>query len=122
MDWVMRKYFGLLLVLFATAAVSAERWPPLPARGFISGRPAQLDDVRAGNAVFVAAVDGTVIGKPLFIQIPQHALLRNTREHVFVVQAEEARGIKMFGVRKFDGSDAVVTEQDLELLGVRQSQ
>jgi len=116
----MRKYLGWLLALFATAAVSADKWPPLPVQGFISGRPAQLDDVRAGSAVFVAAVDSVVIGKPLSIQIPQYAQLRATREPAFVVQAEEARGIKMFGVRKFDGSDAVVTEQDLELLGVGQ--
>jgi hypothetical protein len=70
-----------------------------------------------GDAVFVAAVKDVIVGKPLPISIPQYALLRNTHERVILVQAEEANGIKLFGVRGLDGKEAVVQDTDLELLG-----
>jgi hypothetical protein len=94
-------------------------WPPLPSKGFITGRPAQKSDVKNGDAVFVAAVKDVVVGKPLPVSIPQYALLRAKFERVILVQAEEANGIKLFGVRGLDGKEAVVTATDLELLGTQ---
>jgi len=106
-----------ILVIGGMMTGASPNWPPLPPKGFVKGRPAQMSDVQNGDAVFVAAVKGVVIGKPLPISIPQYALLHNNHERVIVVQAEEANGIKMFGVRGLDGKEAVVTEIDLELLG-----
>jgi hypothetical protein len=115
----LRRIAGLL-ALFTIGSTSmgiSSDWPALPSKGFVTGRPAHIEDVNNGDAVFVAAVNGVVIGKALATLIPQYALLRNTRERVVVVQAEEANGIRMFGVRGLDGKEAVVTEADLELLG-----
>jgi hypothetical protein len=106
-----------LLVIGGTMIGASPNWPPLPSKGFVTGRPAQMSDVKNGDAVFVAAVKDVVIGKPLPISIPQYALLHDNHERVILVQAEEANGIKMFGVRGLDGKEAVVTEIDLELLG-----
>jgi hypothetical protein len=109
-----------LLAFFAmegTALAASPEWPPLPSQGFITGRAAHQDDVKNGNAVFVAAVNNVVIGKPLPIPIPQYAWEHDTHTRVILVQAEEANGIKLFGVRGLDGKEAVVTETDLELLG-----
>ncbi|SJZ35799.1 hypothetical protein SAMN02745126_00614 [Enhydrobacter aerosaccus] len=52
------------------------------------------------------------------IPVPQYGYLRDSNERVIVVQAEEANGMKMFGVRALDGQESVVTEEDIELLGV----
>ena len=111
-----------VLALFAIGGTSVgvySEWPALPSKGFVAGRPGQKSDVANGDAIFVAAVKDVVIGKPLSISIPQYALLLKNRERVIVVQAEEANGIKLFGVRGLDGKEAVVTETDLELLGTR---
>ncbi len=116
----MLKKAARLLAFFAlggSAAGASSDWPPLPSRGFVTGRPAQASDVQNGDAVFVAAVKNVVVGKPLPIAIPQYALLRDTNERVILVQAEDANGIKLFGVRGLDGKEAVVKEADLELLG-----
>ena len=100
-------------------AAASPDWPTLPSKGFVTGRPAHKNDVANGDAVFVAAVKDVVIGKPLSITIPQYALLRDTKERVILVQAEEANGMKLFGVRGLDGKEAVVTDADLELLGTQ---
>ena len=108
-----------ILVLAGTSTAANTDWPPLPSQGFISGRPAQATDVQNGDAIFVAAVQGKVIGKPLPIKIPQYAYVRDTHERVILVQAEDANGIKLFGVRGLDGKEAVVRDGDLELLGTQ---
>jgi len=97
-------------------------WPPLPTSGFVSGRPATQQDVRDGNAVFVAEVGGKVIGQPLPIDIPQYALHvdgdTQQRTRVIVVQAERAGGIEMVGFRNIaTGGDGVGTRPEFELLG-----
>ena len=114
-----------LLALFnigGTSVGASSEWPPLPTKGFITGRPAQKEDVAKGDAVFVAAVKDTVIGKPLQIPIPQYARMMKTDTRVFIVQAEEANGMKLFGLRGFDGQEAVATESDIELLGTKSPQ
>jgi hypothetical protein len=118
----MFKKLARLLAFFAmgaTAAGAASDWPPLPVRGFVTGRAADQSDVANGDAVFVASVKNVIIGKPLPIQIPQYALLRDTRKRVIVVQAEEANGFRLIGIRGLDGQEAVVTEAELELLGIQ---
>jgi hypothetical protein len=106
-----------LSTIGGATAVNSSDWPPLPSKGFIAGRAAQEDDLSKGNAVFVSKVGDVVVGKPLAISIPQYARLRETREKVIVVQAEEARGIGILGLRGLDGKEAVVTEPEVELLG-----
>ncbi|MDN3517518.1 hypothetical protein QWY84_07855 [Aquisalimonas lutea] len=70
----MKKVLAGIFGFIATAVVAQEsQWPPLPEDGFISGRAAEQQDLEAGNAVFVAAVDGVSIGEPIDIIIPQYA-------------------------------------------------
>lgn len=101
-----------LSTIGGTTAVNSSDWPPLPSKGFIAGRAAQQDDLRKGDAVFVSMVNNVVVGKPLAISIPQYARLRETHEKVIVVQAEEASGIGILGIRGLDGKEAVVTNQN----------
>ena len=113
------KKVAWLLVLGGASAAAAAEWPPLPSSGFVTGRPAQKEDVAKGNAIFSAVVNGVVVGKPLPIKIPQYAVLRDGRKAVILVQAEVANGIKVYGVRGLDGKQQVVTESDIELLGTQ---
>ena len=107
----------------------AQTWPPLPARGFVSGHAANEQDVADGNAIFVAKVDGKIIGLPLPIAIPQYAYVTDAHVTkggpqipVVVVQAEQAANQQLFGVRDFSGHEYVVTAVDLKLLGSRPPQ
>ena len=111
------KKAALLLCLGAASAAAATNWPPLPSHGFIKGRPAQKEDVARGDAVFVAAVNNVVVGKPLNIAIPQYAVLRDTHQHVILVQAEEANGVTLYGLRRLNGKEIVVKNTDVDLLG-----
>jgi hypothetical protein len=97
-----------------------QSWPPLPTTGFISGRAATDKDVADGNAVFALRAYGVAFGKPLDVVIPQYAyLIRNGQQKlpVIVVQAEEGKGIKIFGIRDFDGITATAKQSELQLLG-----
>ncbi|MFO1160027.1 MAG: hypothetical protein U1E60_14390 [Reyranellaceae bacterium] len=99
---------------------ASSEWPPLPTKGFISGRPAQVQDVKDGNAVFVAKVGDAVIGKPLAIVIPQFAFWTDSngkKVPVVIIQAEEANGIHIFGFRDAAGADHAATGPEIELLG-----
>jgi hypothetical protein len=82
-----------LLTLFA-----GDEWPLLPTSGFVKGRVANEQDVVEKRAAFAAkAADGSYIGKPLKIQIPQYALCDRdgTTVKAIILQAEEAQGIEM---------------------------
>jgi hypothetical protein len=99
---------------------AVQPWPPLPTTGFVSGRAATDKDVAEGNAVFVLRAYGTAFGKPLDIVIPQYAyLIRSGQQRlpVIVVQAEEGKGIKIFGIRDLDGKTATAKQSELQLLG-----
>lgn len=91
----------------------------LPTSGFVSGRAATEKDVEAGNAIFVARVEGAIIGKPIAVTIPQYAYWSqpNGKTLVVVVQAEEADGMRLFGLRDSAGGEIVATEPEIELLG-----
>lgn len=114
---------ALLLALGAAAAVAQTvpvHWPPLPAKGFVSGRPATDDDVKAGDAVFVLKAYGGYFGKPMNIAIPQYAYFTKRGAKpvpVIVIQAEIGKGIKLFGVRDFDGKTDTARDYEIQLLG-----
>jgi hypothetical protein len=115
---------GALWSLLAGGTSQAQQspWPPLPDKGFISGRAATSDDVNQGNALFVAKVDDLIIGKPIAITIPQYAYWTDKRGHrvpVVVVQAEEAEGSQLFGFRDAQGKEHVATGPEMTLLGTK---
>jgi hypothetical protein len=99
---------------------AAPSWPALPKSGFIAGRPATDKDVADGNAVFVLRAYGVAFGKPLDVTIPQYAYLTKRGQQpvaVIVVQAEQGKGIKIFGVRDHSGKAATARESEVRLLG-----
>ena len=118
----MRARLTSLLTLVGLSPALAQGWPALPAKGFVSGRAAVERDVADGNAIFVLKVRDVPVGKPARIVIPQYAYLINPGGEptpVIVVQAEEANGIKLFGVRDLAGKESVAKEADLQLLGLK---
>jgi hypothetical protein len=99
-----------------------QSWPPLPTSGFISGRPATDKDIAEGNAVFALRAYGVPFGKPLDVVIPQYAYLTKRGSEpiaVIVVQAELGKGLKIFGVRDFNGKTATARDSELQLLGTQ---
>ena len=119
---------GLILIATISAALAqgsaqgpaSAAWPPLPTTGFVSGRAATDKDVAEGNAVFALRAYGIPFGKPLDIVIPQYAYLIKKGEPplpVIVVQAEEGKGVKIFGFRDMHGNAATARESELKLLG-----
>jgi hypothetical protein len=124
------KIVGLLVLTALAGAcrwmtgdeAPAAPWPPLPATGFVSGRTATREDVRAGNAVFFAAVDGGSAGKPLDIAVPQYAFHVDSetraKTRVIVVQAEQAGDKQMIGYLEAGKPvQGVATLPEIELLG-----
>jgi hypothetical protein len=92
----------------------------LPTSGFIAGRPAVAKDVADGNAIFVLRAYGVAFGKPLDVTIPQYAYLTKRGQQpvpVIIVQAEQGKGIKIFGVRDRNGKAATAKESEVQLLG-----
>jgi hypothetical protein len=117
---------AFLLAFGVAAAASAQtapvNWPPLPTKGFVSGRPATDEDVAAGNAIFVLKAYGTYFSKPMDIVIPQYAYMTKAGQKtvpVIVVQAEIGKGIKLFGVRGLDGDKSTARDFELKLLGTK---
>ena len=99
---------------------ATQSWPPLPKSGFITGRAATGKDVADGNAVFVLRAYGVAFGKPLDVTIPQYAYLTKRGQQpvpVIVVQAEQGKGIKIFGIRDRSGKAATARESEVQLLG-----
>jgi hypothetical protein len=96
-------------------------WPELPEHGFISGRTATDDDVRAGNAVFVLGSDGRPVGEPMSLTIPQYVTHNGDRERwpAILVQAERADDQEIVGIRYFDGRVGVAALSECELHGTR---
>jgi hypothetical protein len=117
------RYLSAVALVFMVAEMSHAanpEWPSLPTKGFISGRPATEQDVDDGNAIFVAKVGGTTIGKPIPVTIPQFAYWTDSngkKVPVVILQAEEANGMPLFGFRNAAGAAHVATGPELELLG-----
>jgi hypothetical protein len=111
-----------ILIFFMPLGISpalGDEWPPLPRSGYIAGRVASPQDLKAGNALFVASNGDTVISTPLTLTIPQYAYWygKGQRVRVILVQAEEAQGVRICGVRDLNGKAIVCTEAELTLLG-----
>ena len=110
------------LGLASMPAIAADKtpWPDLPKIGFMTGRPATIEDAKQRSAIF--SMDGGSKGA-VPITIPQYAIW--TDEHgakhpMILVQAERAPdGMVMAGLRGFDGSEAVVTMPEVTLLGTK---
>ena len=102
-------------------SAQAANWPPLPNDGFIAGRAATKEDVDAGRAVFVAAVAGKVIGKPLSVAIPQYAWHKEgeKRTQVIVIQVEDANGKRIVGAKTLDGGYMAGFIEEFEMLGTK---
>src|SRR5215831_283757 len=63
----------LVVALIAISVANAsppekKAWPELPTSGFVAGRQATEEDVKAGNAVFVLRSGGRLVGTPLKLQ------------------------------------------------------
>lgn len=123
-----RHHIALLALIFGISVVMQTvtsdatnfRWPELPTKGFIFGRAATEQDVQDGNAIFVAKVGNTVIGKPLPVTIPQYAYWKKSADEnvpVVIIQAEEANGMRLFGFRDLGGGTHVGTGPEMILLG-----
>ena len=116
----MKRPFALLLgaACLSTSAQSV-KWPALPRDGFLSGRAATEADVKAGRAVFVLEGNGTVVGEPLGITIPQYARFKDKSKVVpaVVIQAETLNGQPLIGLRLLDGTYAMDLLAEVELLG-----
>ena len=116
------RVVSLLLVCLGMSAAVAQGWPTLPTTGFISGRAATDKDVAYGDAIFVLRSRDIPIGTPLNIMIPQYAYLvaeGDKKKPMIVVQAEEANGIRLMGVRDFRGKKYIAKDTDLEFLGAK---
>jgi len=109
-------------LMLGAVAMAADTWPPLPTRGFLTGRAAVSTDVEKGDAIFVGEKQGKVIGKPLAVPIPQYGILTVPNLPVIVVQAEEVNGEKLYGARDFAGGAYVVKQEHLKLLGTKKPQ
>ena len=116
----MKKLIGALLTtLCMSAYAQVVSWPQLPSSGFVRGKAASKADVESGQAVFVAAIGDTVIGRPLPIQIPQYAWSKSAGKNqpAIIIQAEEANGQKLIGARLLNGEYIAGFLTDFELLG-----
>lgn len=99
------------------------KWPALPTDGFISGRAATMDDLKAGRGVFLTG------GKPLEIDVPQYAYHvdqeSKQRTPGIVVQAETSTDgkLSLVGMRKIGEPGEVVGVLDeFTLLGTKPPQ
>jgi hypothetical protein len=115
----VKRHLAATLTTVCCAAFAQAVWPPLPKDGFISGRAATREDITAGRAAFVAKVNGVAVGKPATKFIPQYAwmLQGDKKIPVIVIQAEIAEGQAIIGARLPNGTHAVATLQEFELLG-----
>lgn len=97
-------------------------WPKLKESKFIAGRAATEKDISDGSAVFVLKSNGTLIGKPLAIPLPQYAIHvdgdTKQRTPCVLIQAEQAGEHKYGGCRIVsDGSYLAGLLNEFELLG-----
>jgi hypothetical protein len=92
-------------------------WPPFPPNGFVSGRRATEDDIAAERAAFVLrAPSGELVGKPRVMALPRLGFseVGGERELVVAIQAEEAQGKLVLGLRRADGSLAICSGAEFE--------
>lgn len=125
-------FIGWLVVLLTMSAANPSpaettppmRWPDLPASGFVSGRAATEDDVKAGNAVFVLRSRGQLVGKPLKLEVPQYAIHVDAESGQqtpgFIIQAESAGDQSLVGFLELPGRTMLAgTLPEFKLLGTK---
>ena len=100
------------------------KWPALPVQGFIAARPATVDDVDQGRAVFCQQSDDRVTSQPYPIAVPQYAIWHKedgADVPAILVQAERhinvLDGEAVFGLRTLDGRELVADSSEVSLLG-----
>lgn len=103
------------------SVIASVKWLPLPTDGFVSGRPADKDDVTAGRAALSAISPGRQAPTPIPNAVPQYAFHideSGKRTPGFVIQAEQAGTLRMIGFRSLaDNQLFAATEQEFEFLG-----
>lgn len=106
--------------IFRRALVRTQQskpWPPLPNRGFITGRIAAPSDVDRGDAIFHYAGKSRVLIMPL----PQYAIYypdKGRPLRAVVVQAEMVEDeAQLLGLRLENGEDKVAWRWQVQLLG-----
>jgi hypothetical protein len=99
-------------------------WPPLPTTGFIASRPATVDDVDRGSAVFCQQADDAEPSEPFDVEVPQYAVWHEADGAdvpAILVQAErhitDPDGDAVFGLRTLDGREVVANSGEVSLLG-----
>lgn len=99
-------------------------WPTLPTTGFTAGRPATVDDVDRGSAVFCQQVDDAEPSEPFDVKVPQYAIWHEADGAdmpAILVQAErhiaDPDGDAVFGLRTLDGREVVADSSEVSLLG-----
>jgi hypothetical protein len=108
------------VIMQQQAATPDSIWVPLPAHGFVSGRAATRDDLKQGNAAFILEDNEKAIGTALPIEIPQYCYckLKGEKLPAILIQAEEAKGLKLLGCRVQPSNEAMMfVISDVELLG-----
>jgi len=93
--------FFLLLFSQAAFAENLAGCPDLASVEHVSGRLATKEDIDAGAAIFMLQVEGTRIGEPIDIAVPQYAIQTESasgnKMAVVIVQAEETEDQKIIG-------------------------
>lgn len=98
-------------------------WPDLPKDGYITGRVATAEDVKAGNAAFAAVgKNGERLSTPIPLKIPQYAWHveadRGVQTPIIVIQAEDTPAGKTIGYRIVGGPGlGVCLLAEVRLLG-----
>jgi len=119
---VLTALVSLTLTVPAASDEKQLLWPPLPVTGFIKGRAATTDDVASGAAAFALQSKGKADGRPLDIEIPQYALLRDDKTGrdipVIIIQAETNGAMEVVGcIGIFDKVVRIATLKEVKLLG-----
>ena len=120
----MKRMLGwLALVGIANAIASGIVWPDLPKDGYIAGRVATTEDVKAGNAAFAAVgKNGERLSTPIPLKIPQYAWHveadKGVKTPIIVIQAEDTPAGKTIGYRIVGGPGlGVCLLAEVRLLG-----
>ena len=118
----MKRMFAWLGIVGMGAAVAAS-WPDLPTSGFIAGRTATMDDIKAGRAAFAAIGKyGERMSTPNPLTNPQYALLvkKGTQTPVIIIQAEDTPAGTTVGYKQIEGTAVGVCQlAEVKLLGQR---
>ncbi|QNL18444.1 hypothetical protein HXX25_03255 [Hyphobacterium sp. CCMP332] len=93
-------------------AIGRYDWPNV---GFVSGRPANEEDIQAGRAVFMIQPESEAAD----ISLPACALVNEqdgSQTAVVVIQAEIDGGETLLGVREIAGGNLVCTLGEIEFV------